>query len=81
MTACHHLANETFLTTSVLKKNAAIRDQFRHAGNKTPLKWMVSGEMGRQNYYQNSENQSKTVELGLPLNRVDADESFDEALE
>ena len=65
MTACHHLANETFLTTSVLKKNAAIRDQFRHAGNENPLIWMVSDKMGRQKIFQNSENQSKAVELGL----------------
>jgi len=52
-------------TTLHFEKIAAIRDRFRHAGNKNPSKWMVSGEMDRQNYYQNSENQSKTVELGL----------------
>ena len=43
----------------------SIRYQSRRVGNENPRKWMVSGEMGRQKCFQNSENQSKAVELGL----------------
>jgi len=65
MTACHYLARETFLDYIDFEKNAAIRVRFRRVGSENPLKWIVSGEMGRHNYFQNSENQSKTVELVL----------------
>jgi len=52
-----------------LKKNTAIRDQLRHAGNENPLKWMDSGNMGWQNYFQNSYFPAGTVELGLGMLR------------
>ena len=56
---------ETFLHYIDFEKNEAIRYQFRRAGNENSLKWMISGEMGRKNYFQNSCFLGGTVELGV----------------
>jgi len=59
------LSKKLFFTTSTLEKIAAFREQFRHVGNENMERWMVSGEMGKQKIFQNSQKQCETVELGL----------------